>query len=242
MPSTRRFIANPLFPIRRPDRRGCLRRGIGGAARNPFLRLGRRSGCLPALCRFARPSGHRLAVQRRTGVEQPADGYRESRPPTKAKEFLPRQEDPNPGIFMHHLRANWNDIHDVIMRFHHKDPALKGLACISMVWREGALASASVDSNSTGNPAFGPALIEAMKPWRIEGLAEGWAMTVPFRTAIHGSDRAEFAERGIFIRTLIRPGVWRLECSRDGYSPTVIDGLTIEKGQHVKRAITLSKS
>lgn len=190
-------------------------------------------------------------------------------------------EDPNPGIFMHHLRANWDDIHDVIMRFHHEDPGLKGVAYISMVWREGALASASVDSNNTGNPAFGLALIEAMKPWRIQGLPEGWAMTVPFRTAIYGSDRAEFPERGIFtgevadrsgnpvdgarlvlmpgaqvdarpdttytnregifIRTLILPGVWRLECSKDGYSPAVLDGLTFAKGKHVKQSITLAK-
>lgn len=191
-------------------------------------------------------------------------------------------EDPSPGIFMRHLRANWDDIHDVIMRFHHEDPDLKGLACISMVWREGALASASVDSNNTGNPAFGLALIEAMKPWRIQGISEGWAIAVPFRTAISGSDRAEFPERGIFtgevadqsgnpvdgarlilmpeertdarpdtsytnregifIWTLILPGDWRLECSKDGYSPTVIDQLTFAKGKHVKRSITLSKN
>jgi hypothetical protein len=191
-------------------------------------------------------------------------------------------EDPSPGIFMRHLRANWDDIHDVIMRFHHEDPGLKGLACISMVWREGTLASASVDSNDTGNPAFGLALIEAMKPWRIQGLAEGWATTVPFRTLIRGSDRAEFPERGIFtgkvadqsgnpvggarlilipaertdarpdtsytnregifIRTLILPGDWRLECSKDGYTPTVPDRLTFAKGEHVKRSITLSKN
>lgn len=56
---------------------------------------------------------------------------------------------------MRHLRANWDDIHDVIMRFHLEDPGLKG-------------------------------------------LAEGWATTVPFRTLIRGSDRAEFPERGIF--------------------------------------------
>ena len=189
------------------------------------------------------------------------------------------QDDPNPGIFMRHLRANWDDIHDVIMRFHHEDPGLKGVAYVSMVWREGALASASVDSNNTGNPAFGPALIAAMKSWRIEGLAGDWATTIPFRTAIYGSNRAEFAERGIltgkvtdrsgipvagarlillpeaqmdakpdtcrtnregiFIRTLIVPGVWRLECSRDGYSPTVIDGLAFEKGKHVKQSITM---
>jgi hypothetical protein len=190
--------------------------------------------------------------------------------------------DPSPEIFMRHLRANWEDIHDVIMRFHHEDPDLKGLACISMVWREGKLASASVDSNNTGNPAFGPALIEAMKPWRIQGISEGWAIAVPFRTAIIGSDRAEFPERGIFtgkvtdqsgnpvesarlilmpeersdagpdtsytnregifIRTLILPGDWRLECSKDGYSPTVIDLLTFAKGKHVKQSISLSKN
>jgi hypothetical protein len=191
------------------------------------------------------------------------------------------QEDPNPGIFMRHLRANWDDIHDVIMRFHNDDPGLKGVVCITMVWREGALACASVDSNSTGNPAFGPALIAAMKPWRIQGLGDGWTMTVPIRTFIRGSDRPEFPERGIFtgsvadqagnpvagarlvllpgaltdakpdtcyanregifIQTLIMPGDWRLECSKAGYSPAVLDRLTFGMGQHVKQSMTLVK-
>lgn len=193
-----------------------------------------------------------------------------------------RQDDPNLGLFMAHLRGHWDDIHDVIMRFHNDDPGLKGLACITMNWRDGALAAASVDSNSTGNEGFGPALIAAMRGWQIRDLSADWSITVPFRTAIHGSSDPAFPERGIFtgkvtddsgrpvdgarlvlmpgaqldarpdttytnregifIRTLILPGIRRLECSRDGYSPTVIDGLTFEKGQHVKRAITLSKS
>lgn len=192
-----------------------------------------------------------------------------------------RRDDPNIGLFMGHLREHWDDVHDVIMRFHRDDPGLKGVAFITMNWRGGALASASVDSNSTGNPAFGPALIAAMEGWRIRDLSDDWTVTIPIRTAIRGSEDPVFPERGIFtgsvtdeagrpiagarlvlapgerpdarpdtayanregifIRTLILPGNWRVECSRDGYVPAVIDTLTFAPGQHVQRAITLSK-
>jgi len=187
----------------------------------------------------------------------------------------------NPGIaaFMRHLRANWDDIHDVIMRFHHDDPGLQGVAFINMHWRHGTLVAASVDSNSTGNAAFGPALIEALKSWRIADLPDGFALTIPFRTMIRGSDdpafpgRAIFTGRvtdlagspiggarlvltpvapldakpdtaytnreGIFIRTLIPPGDWRLACSRDGFAPTVLDALAFGKGRHTQLQIRL---
>lgn len=118
--------------------------------------------------------------------------------PAAAQTGAGRQEDPGVGAFMRHLRANWDDIHDVIMRFHHDDPGLKGVVFINTNWRQGTLVAAAVDSNSTGNEAFGPALIEAMQRWLIQDLPAGFALTVPFRTAIHGSDDPAFPGRAIF--------------------------------------------
>jgi hypothetical protein len=192
-----------------------------------------------------------------------------------------RQEDPNSSIFMTYLKNNWDDIHDVIMRFHNDNPGLKGVVYINMSWQEGKLASATVDSNDTGDPAFGLSLTEAMKKWQIPGLADGWIMTVPFRTAIYGSNDPMFSEcgiftgnvadnlgnpvkdariimipgenvnsnpdttytnrEGVFIRTLIRPGEWRVECNKEGYLPAVIGQISVEKRKHIKYIITMKK-
>jgi hypothetical protein len=188
-------------------------------------------------------------------------------------------EESNARLFMGHLRGQWDDIHDVIMRFHNQDPYLRGVAWINMDWRQGKLASASVDSNTTGDPALGPALIAAMKSWSIPGMSESWVATIPFKTEIRGSGDPSFPEcgiftgmvtdvsgtpidgarlvlaprdslqarpdtaytnrEGVFICTLIKPGRWRLECSRNGYLPANVDTLDIEMGRHVRRLITL---
>jgi len=190
-------------------------------------------------------------------------------------------DDPDVGVFMSYLRQNWDDIHDVIMRFHNENPELAGTVVIAMTWREGSLAEASVDSNSSGDPALGRALIEAMKGWHIEGLSDSWAAAIPFRTTIQGSERPEFPRcgiftgnvvdgsgnpvrgarivflprdrtsaepdtaytnrEGIFIRTLIPPGAWRLVCEKAGYEPTTVENLTSEAGSHVKTSIVLSR-
>ncbi len=187
----------------------------------------------------------------------------------------------NVRCFMDHLRGHWDDIHDVIMRFHDQDPYLRGVAWIKMDWRKGELASASVDSNTTGNPALGPALIAAMKRWRIPGLSASWTATVPFKTEIRGTDDPSFRacgiltgmvtdatgapvhgarlilaprdnaqarpdtvytnREGIFICTLIKPGRWRLECSRNDDLPATVDTLDIEKGRHVRRLVNLRR-
>jgi len=189
------------------------------------------------------------------------------------------QEDPNARIYMSHFRNNWDDIHDVIMRFHNDDPTLNGTVFINMNWQKGILVSASVDSNTTGNSAFGLALIAAMKKWNIPGMTESWITTVPIRTLIYGSDNPQFNEcgiftgnvidingkplsgvklilypkdntgpksetnstnrEGVFIWTLIPVGDWRLECTKDGYLPTIVDKLTFEKGKHLKKVIIL---
>jgi hypothetical protein len=109
-----------------------------------------------------------------------------------------QQEDPNAAIFMNYFKQNWDDIHDVIMRFHNENPGLKGVVLINMNWQQGRLAEASVESNDTGDSAFGPALIEAMKKWQIAGLANNWSVTLPIRTAIYGSNDPAFNDCGIF--------------------------------------------
>jgi hypothetical protein len=106
-------------------------------------------------------------------------------------------EDPNVQFFMEHLRNNWDDIHDVIMRFHYEDPGLKGTVFIRMNWRHGILSTASVDSSNTGNEAFGLAIIEALQKWNISELEENWEITLPIKTEIAGSNQPEFPESGI---------------------------------------------
>ena len=107
------------------------------------------------------------------------------------------QDDPNVNVFMSYFQKNWDDIHDVIMRFHNDDPALKGTAAISMNWQKGILISASVSSNTTGNKDFGLALIDAMKKWSIPGMTESWTSTIPIKTVIYGSENPAFPNCGI---------------------------------------------
>jgi hypothetical protein len=104
----------------------------------------------------------------------------------------------NEEIFINYFMKNWEDIHDVIMRYHNEDPGLKGLVEINMTWVQGILAYAVVLSNSTGDSAFGLSLVETMKKWTIPELADGWSSTLPIRTVIVGSDNPEFNKCGIF--------------------------------------------
>ncbi len=90
------------------------------------------------------------------------------------------------------------------MRFHYEDPQLKGMVFIQMDWQNGSLFSASVDSNSTGNPALGKELIESMKKWNISGLADRWITTIPFKTEIVGSNQPEFPRMWNLNRKSIR--------------------------------------
>ncbi|MBN1340544.1 MAG: carboxypeptidase regulatory-like domain-containing protein [Bacteroidales bacterium] len=191
-------------------------------------------------------------------------------------------QDPNMKIFMDYFRSHWDDIHDVVMRYHHEDPWMKGTVYVRMEWVHGKLYTAAIDSNSTGNQAFGTALMDVMQKWEIPELTEIWATVLPVRTEIYGSRQPEFNERGIltgtikassgeplagtrmilipveimnaradtffsnregiFIRTLITPGTWKLECSKEGYLNTTIDSLSVEKGVHVPCSVVLKKN
>jgi hypothetical protein len=100
-------------------------------------------------------------------------------------------------IFITYLKKNWDDIHDVIMRYHYEDPGLKGLVEINMNWRHGSLISAEILKNTTKDTTFGIALVKAMKAWNIPELEDGWSSTLPIRTSIKGSDDPTFNSCGI---------------------------------------------
>jgi len=100
-------------------------------------------------------------------------------------------------MLIKHLQKNFDDIHDVSMRFHHKDHTLNGMIVIKMNWKKGSLQSASVDSNETGDAEFGSELIKKMKMWKISGLDGPFETWLPLRIKIVGSDNPKFDERGI---------------------------------------------
>jgi hypothetical protein len=68
-------------------------------------------------------------------------------------------------ILMDHLRANFDDIHDVSMRFHHQDHTIGGLLVFVTVWENGMLDSIAVARNDTGNDDLPAALIEKFRTW-----------------------------------------------------------------------------
>ena len=103
----------------------------------------------------------------------------------------------NGEVFMSCFQKNWDDIHDVIMRYHYTDPYLKGLVSINMTWRKGILTDAEVLENNTGNIHYGKALIEAMKNWIIPEFDDAWSSAMPIKTTIKGSDDPAFDDCGI---------------------------------------------
>ncbi len=53
--------------------------------------------------------------------------------------------------------------------------------------------------------------------------------------------RAQTNREGIFVRTLIPPGTWDLECSLQGYETVSKQGVAMSAGQHVREQIVLKK-
>jgi hypothetical protein len=109
------------------------------------------------------------------------------------------------GLFLTHLREHFDDIHDVSMRFHAQDPSISGTVVLELVWNEGRLIDARVISNDTGNEAEGPAMIEAIRPWRIDALQAldvPVRMTIPLRIRLVGSDDPDFPHRAILTGTV----------------------------------------
>ncbi|MEJ2637353.1 MAG: carboxypeptidase-like regulatory domain-containing protein [Calditrichia bacterium] len=100
-------------------------------------------------------------------------------------------------LLINHLRANFDDIHDVSMRFHHMDHTLNGIIQIQMHWENGIMTAASVAANETGNSEFANALIENIKKWHIKELTGPFDIVLPLRIKIVGSDDSTFSQKGI---------------------------------------------
>jgi hypothetical protein len=96
-----------------------------------------------------------------------------------------------------HLRANFDDIHDVSMRFHHKDHDLNGLIRIDMHWEKGRMTSSSVAQNETGSDDFAAALVAAIEKWQIEQLTGPFDFSLPLKITIVGSEDSTFHQKGI---------------------------------------------
>ena len=97
-----------------------------------------------------------------------------------------------------HLRGNFDDIHDVSMRFHHMDHRLNGIIQLHMHWENGRMTSSSVVRNDTNNEEFAGALLRSIERWRIKDLKGPFDIDLPLRIKIVGSDDSTFSEKGIF--------------------------------------------
>ena len=105
-------------------------------------------------------------------------------------------------IFMDHLRKNWDDIHDVIMRYHYEDPWLKGKVVINMTWTQGRLTAGDIMENTTANESYAKDLVIVMESWMIDELPGEWSSALPIKTSIKGSEDPDFAEYGILTGKL----------------------------------------
>jgi len=185
------------------------------------------------------------------------------------------------GILFGHLRANFDDIHDVSMRFHHLDHTLNGLIVLKLDWENGKIQSAGIAENETGNEDFADAIIEKLNNWYIADLQQPFHIALPLRIKIVGSDDPSFNSKsiftgevldnngdvvqrakisfvsaenaadtvascytnreGIFVRTLIPPGLWDISCSCPGYKKIVIKNVNFIAAEHHRQKIILSK-
>jgi hypothetical protein len=181
-----------------------------------------------------------------------------------------------------YLRANFADLHDVSMRFHHMDHTIGGIIEFAMSWENGMLTTVAVANNETDNADLAAALIEKFRTWRIEGLDGPFRINLPINIRLVGSDDPLFEERailtgtvtavsgeplhgaevqfialrpdeepvpaartnreGVFVRTLIPPGEWSLQCTHDGWAPAIIAGVALTAGQHHRERIVLDRA
>lgn len=100
-------------------------------------------------------------------------------------------------LLINHLRNNFDDIHDVSMRFHHLDHRLNGVIQIRMHWENGYMTESSVALNETNNEEFANALIKNIEKWHIKDLTSPFDIVLPFRIKIVGSDDSTFFKKGI---------------------------------------------
>ena len=185
-------------------------------------------------------------------------------------------------ILIDYLRANFDDIHDVSMRFHHHDHTIGGLVVFSTVWENGMLDTISVAQNDTGNDDLPAALIEKFRTWRIEGLDGPFETNLPLNIRLVGSEHPAFPETaivtgtvkdefgqsvhgavvefvaasvgqptvppartnrdGVFVRTLIPVGEWKIICRHPDFGTALIEGVELEAGKHHRERIVLKVS
>ena len=98
-------------------------------------------------------------------------------------------------LLINHLRNNFDDIHDVSMRFHHLDHNLNGIIQIGMHWENGSMTSSSVVSNETKNDEFAQALVKNIEKWQIKNLTGPFDIVLPLRIKIVGSDDSTFLKK-----------------------------------------------
>jgi hypothetical protein len=183
----------------------------------------------------------------------------------------------NWNTFITHLRENFDDLHDVTMRYHHRDYTINGIVTLWMAWENGRLKSSDVVGNETGSDDLPASLIEKMEDWEIQDLTGPAEITVPVNVKLVGLDhpdfpntailtgevqdaggnpvhgamimirpqvagavfRAETNREGIFVRTLIPPGTWDLECSHQGYETASKEGVDLAAGEHTRESFVL---
>jgi Carboxypeptidase regulatory-like domain len=184
-------------------------------------------------------------------------------------------------LLLTHLSRNFDDIHDVSMRYHHLDHRLNGLITFDMVWTEGRLRSFTVLKNETGNRDFVSEFGAAMKKWYVEAMPDACKFVFSLQIKIVGSDDPSFYEKsiftgevvdtegypvnharvglsrvssreesvpdgrtsreGVFVRTLIPPGIWVVTISCPGFEDTVLEGQEFLAGEHKRAKIVLEK-
>jgi hypothetical protein len=206
-------------------------------------------------------------------TEDRASGESTGKPSYTAADTL------NWNVFVAYLQDHFDDLHDVTMRFHHRDETLNGILVLRMEWEEGRLRSAEVVSNETGSDELAEALIEKIRGWNIPDLQGPSEISLPVNVKLVGLDdpafpdrailtgevtdtegkpvseamvelkppgggvglRAETNREGIFVRTLIPPGVWDLECSHSGFEPASGKQVALAAGRHGRVKLILEK-
>lgn len=105
--------------------------------------------------------------------------------------------------FLDCLRSNFEDIHDVSMRFHLKDPSIGGLIVLRMSWANGRLSEAEVLENQTGVPEEAQAILAKIRQWEIPEILEVSTFTIPLRIRLVGSEDPDFPNTGIITGRVI---------------------------------------
>jgi hypothetical protein len=184
-------------------------------------------------------------------------------------------------LLINHLRNNFDDIHDVSMRFHHLDHNLNGVIQIRMHWENGYMTASSVALNETNNVEFANALINNIEKWYIQDLTGPFDIVLPIRIKIVGSGDSTFFKKGIltgevydngknpikyakitfrssnnandtlrscysnregiFVKTLIPVGSWKVECDAPGFQKVVLENITFAEGEHLRKKIEMIK-